>query len=296
MPSWLLPALAGGASLVSGLLGNRARSNQAKDQAKLYNDWLKQYQQTGQGLMGQAQAAGWNPFGPKTSTSFGTTTGSSSMRGGGEFSNRPQITEEYQPLDALMRGIMTQRLAGGSSLPEGYASSAARGINESFAGADQAARNMAARRGLSGEQTYAVGSPIAAQRAGALADMRSSLPLLEREMQNQDIGLTQGLQSAFGRGEAGKSSQWQQGSQSSQTSGQSTTPFGAGDLSALMSILAPPSPMQSGQTGTSGLATGLDSLGGLLGFLAANQSGKPQNPMMQLPTTTNRTGLGYIQP
>lgn len=285
--SFLIPAIAGGASLLSGLFGNKAKNDQAKESADLYNNWLKNYQGTGQGLYNQAQAAGWNPFGPQTSTSSGTTTGSTSSRGGSTYSNRPDITAEYQPLDELMRGIMTGRLAGGSSLPAGYASNAARGINESFEGADAAARNLAARRGLSGEQSYAVASPVSRARAGALADMRGSLPLLERQMQNEDIGITQGLQSAFGRGESGQSRNWQSGTSSSQSQGSQTNPFNASDLSALMRVLAPPSPMQGSKTGTSGVATGLDSIGSLLGFLASQQGNKPSSPGMP-------TGNGWI--
>jgi hypothetical protein len=263
MPFPLLPVIAGGASLLSGLFGNKAKSNQAKEQADLYNNWLKQYQQTGQGLFNQAQAGGWNPFGPQTSTSTSSTTGGGST----SFKNNPFITENYKPLDELMRGIMTGRLSGGSSLPAGYASNAARAINESYEGADTAARNLAARRGLSGEQSYAVASPASRARAGALADMRGNLPLLERQMQNEDIGITQGLQSAFGTGQEGRSntSSW------SNTSGSQTNPFSASDLSALMRVLAPPSPQQGSQTGTSGVATGLDSLGALLGFLSSQQ-------------------------
>lgn len=275
MPAWLLPAIAGGASLISGLFGNKAKNDQAKEQADLYNNWLKQYMGTGQGLYGQAQQAGWNPFGPQVSTTTGSQTGTTSSQGGSKssYSNRPVITSEYAPLDELMRGIMTQRLSGGSSLPEGYASNAARAINESFAGTDAAARNLAAKRGLSGEQSYAVASPGATARAGALADMRGNLPLLERQMRNEDIGITQGLQSAFGRGEAGEqeSRNWQTGQSSSQSSGQSSNPFGASDLAALMGVLAPPSPQQGSKTGTSGIATGMDSLAGLLGFLASQQ-------------------------
>lgn len=263
MPAWLLPAISGGASLLSGLFGNKAKNNQAKEQADLYNNWLKQYMNTGQGLYQQAQAGGWNPFGPQTSTSTSSTTGGSST----SFRNNPFITENYKPLDELMRGIMTGRLSGGSSLPAGYASNAARGINESYEGADAAARNLAARRGLSGEQSYAVASPASRARAGALADMRGSLPLLERQMQNEDIGITQGLQAAFGTGQEGRSntSSWSEGQ------GSQTNPFSASDLSALMRVLAPPSPMQGSQTGTSGVATGLDSLAGLLGFLSSQQ-------------------------
>lgn len=271
---FLIPAIAGGASLLSGIFGNKAKANQQKEQANLYNNWLKQYMQTGQNLLGGAMGQGWNPYGPKVSTSQGTT----SSTGGSSFSNMPVITGQYAPLDELMRGIMTRRLSGGSSLPQGYASSAARAINQSYAGADAAARNLAARRGLSGEQTYAVASPANAARAGALADMQAQIPLLERQLQNEDIGITQGLQSAFGRGERGNTSQWSQG----QSSGTQTSPFTAGDLSGLMSILAPPSPMQGTQTGTSGFATGLDSLGALLGFLSSQQ-GMKQTPYQQNP-------------
>jgi len=266
--AWPIVAAAA-ASLASSLLKNRAQGQQQGEQAQLYNNWLQQYMKTGQNLMGGAMGSGWNPYGPKVSTSQGT----SSSQGGSSFSNRPFITTEYAPLDELMRGIMTGRLSGGSSLPAGYASSAARAINESYEGADTAARNLAASRGLSGEQTYAVASPAARARAGALADMRAQLPLLERQMQNEDIGITQGLQSAFGRGEKGTTSTWGTTNQS----GTQTSPFTAADLSALMSILAPPSPQQGTKTGTSMVAGGLDSLGALMGFLASQQGNKPKS-------------------
>lgn len=275
---FLIPAIAGGASLLSSIFGNRAKQNQANEQANLYNNWLKQYMGTGQNLMQGAMGQGWNPYGPQTSTSTGTT----SSQGGGSqsYSNRPVITGEYQGIDALMRGIMTGRLSNPSSLPAGYASNQARAINESYEGADAAARNMAASRGLSGEQAYAIASPANRARAGALADMRGNIPLLERQMQNEDINIARGLQQAFGTGQQGQStsSTWNQGS----SSGSQTNPFSASDLSALMNVLAPKAPMQSGQTGTSGVATGLDSLGGLLGFLASQQGGGQQQPNAQM--------------
>ena len=260
---WLIPAIAGGASLISGIYGNKAKNNQAKEQANLYNNWLKQYMGTGQSLMGQAQAGGWNPFGPQTSTSQGTTSSS----GGGHSSTTPTITGNYQGIDALMRNIMQGRLGSPSSLPAGYASNQARAINQSYEGADQAARNMAASRGLSGEQSYAVASPANRARAGALADMRGNIPLLERQMQNEDVQLAANLQKMFGTGQDTTSSQWSSG----QSSGSQTNPFSASDLSALKRIMVPPSPQQGSQTGTSGVATGLDSLGALMGFLASQQ-------------------------
>ena len=276
--------LALGLGAVGSYLNSRSQGKQAQSQADLYNNWLKNYQNTGQNLLGQAQAQGFNPFGPQVSTS--QNQGQTSMQGNTSFSNRPTITGEYAPLDAMMRSIMSGRLAGGSSLPQGYAQNAIRGINESFEGTDQAARNLAARRGLSGEQTYAVASPNQRARAGAIADLRGSLPLLEREMQNQDIGITSGLQSAFGRGESGSSRTSQFGTSSSQ--GQSSNPFSTGDLSQLMSVLMPPGPQQTTQTGQSALGTGFSSLGGLLGFLASQQG---QRQMGQTPMLHGNEGL-----
>jgi hypothetical protein len=178
----------------------------------------------------------------------------------------------------LMRNIMQGRLSNPSSLPAGYASNAARAINQSYEGADQAARNMAASRGLSGEQSYAVASPSNRARAGDLADMRGNLPLLERQMQNEDVNLAASLQNMFGKGQDTTSSQWSSG----QSSGSQTNPFSASDLSALMKIMVPPSPQQGTQTGTSGVASGLDSLGALMGYLAAQQKSGQQQPNAQM--------------
>jgi hypothetical protein len=88
-------------------------------------------------------------------------------------------------------------------------------------------------------------------------------------MQNEDVQLAANLQKMFGTGQEGTSSQWSSG----ESSGSQTNPFSASDLSALMKIMAPPAPMQGTQTGTSNVATGLDSLGALMGFLAAQQGG-----------------------
>ena len=282
LPALLIPAISAGASLLSGIFGNKAKQNQANESANLYNNWLKQYGQTGQNLMGQAQAQGWNPFGPQTSTSQGTTSSS----GSSHSSMTPTITGNYQGIDELMRGIMTGRLGSPSSLPAGYASNRTRAINQSYEGADQAARNMAASRGLSGEQAYAVASPSNRARAGDIADMRGEIPLLERQMQNEDVQLAANLQKMFGTGQDTTSSQWSSG----QSSGSQTNPFSADDLSALMRIMVPPGPQQGTQTGTSNVATGLDSLGALMGFLAAQQGqgggnmtqGQPNQTMMNL--------------
>jgi hypothetical protein len=137
---------------------------------------------------------------------------------------------------------------------------------------------MAASRGLSGEQSYAVASPSNRARAGDLADMRGNLPLLERQMQNEDVNLAASLQNMFGKGQDTTSSQWSSG----QSSGSQTNPFSASDLSALMKIMVPPSPQQGTQTGTSGVASGLDSLGALMGYLAAQQKSGQQQPNAQM--------------
>src|SRR5262245_23621409 len=121
---FLIPA-ALGLGAVGSFLNSRSQANQQKDQANMYNNWLKQYQGTGQNLFNSAQAAGWNPYGPSVATSNSTTNSSGGSNT--SFSNRPVITGEYAPIDAAMRSIIQGRLSSPSSLPAGYAQNAIRG-------------------------------------------------------------------------------------------------------------------------------------------------------------------------
>ena len=95
---------------------------------------------------------------------------------------------------------MTDRLSRGSSLPPGYEANAIRKINEASAGGAAAASNAAARKGLSGQQVFGLNAPIQTARAGAIADLRGNVPLLEREMANQDMAAEGQRQAQFGTG------------------------------------------------------------------------------------------------
>lgn len=215
-----------------------AQARAAQDRARLYNEYLSKRDTASGDIIGQLTAGGYSPYGPQTTTN--TSSGYSSS------TSDPHITAEYQPLESSLRGIVQGRLNSPSSLPAGYAENAVRSINDSYAGANQAAINAAGRKGLSGQQTYALASPTQTARAGQIADLRGNIPLLERQMQNQDLSLAQALTQAFGRGETTNTRYGQTGS--------TTAPP---NIQNLMALLLGPGPNASMQTGYDQFGGGL---------------------------------------
>lgn len=271
-----LPVIAGGASLLGGLLSGNAQKNQAKDQANLYNKYLGNYQ-TGQ----NAYRDYITGLGPQTTTSFGTDNSNTSQTGtqSSLSETSPTLSAEYSPLVGAVNEMLAGRLKAGGALPYGYAESAVRSINDTFAGAEQAARNAAARFGLSGPQATAGLIPLQTARAGQIADFRAAMPLKARELENQDMQLAQSLAAAFGRGQrtASSGTSSSTGMSRGMRTGSQTGPAPILGAEAFL----PPGPMQTTQSGSSALGGALGSAGSMMGFLAANKAfgggGQPQN-------------------
>jgi hypothetical protein len=138
----------------------------------------------------------------------------------------------------------------------------ARGTNDAYQGAQVAAQNLAARRGLSGEQAAAIGTPIEIARAGKIADAANQLPILGRQLQNEDLQLASSLAERFGKGTSmrGTSDTTQSGWSSGTSSGTTTAPP---DISAITSLLMPQAPNQAAATGSM-VSTGAENLGATL--------------------------------
>lgn len=168
----------------SGQVANSVNTQLNQNEAA-YNAWLKSIQD----MVG---GSGYDFFAPRT------TTGSSRSVSKVNQLVSPEVLPAYQGLVNMVKGAVTNRLARPSALPPGYAERATTAINKSYEGATQAARNLAARRGLSGEQTFGAAMPIESDRAGKIADFIANLPLTERNLQNEDIGLGEALAQAFG--------------------------------------------------------------------------------------------------
>lgn len=155
--------------------------NQQRKDYQQYQDMLKQF-------MG-----GYNFFAPQTTTQQSTTHTDQRVT--------PETTKEYMNLDRLSRGILERRLGPGGSLPPRYATQGADEIARSYRGAQTQAANLAASRGLSAQQEVAGITPIATAQAADTNKFLTNLPLLERQMRNEDLGLEAQRQAQFGTGQ-----------------------------------------------------------------------------------------------
>lgn len=110
---------------------------------------------------------------------------------GGYFKNRQQssTTPNYGSLQGLIESLMRQRLQGSTDL-SGYRSQGIQDTNHTFDLIGQSQANDLTARGLST-------SPVAATvdatrqnaRAGAISRFQNSIPLLQRQLQGDDLGM-----------------------------------------------------------------------------------------------------------
>jgi hypothetical protein len=113
----------------------------------------------------------------------------------------PTLSPQFQPLQALLLQQAMKRLQGGG-LPQGYENQGVAGINKTFGLADMALQNRLTARGLG--RSNIAGSALGrleTGRAGAIGQFENSLPLLQRDLQNEDLQFGQGLL-GMGRGTA----------------------------------------------------------------------------------------------
>lgn len=148
-----------------------------------------------------------------------------------QFTNRQTPTElpEWGELGNLLRSSVTQRLQQGpGQFLRGYEETGIGRINRTFDTLRQAQENSLTRRGLAG-------SPIAGAsdlglnlgRGSQIADFQSRIPLLERDIGNQDLGMAMSL---FGSRPLGQTA-------SGRSSGQSETVQSPSIMSSIMPLL-----------------------------------------------------------
>jgi hypothetical protein len=202
---------------------SRSRGDALDEQTRLWNEFLKRRAADTSGMVDRLIQNGYDPFGPQTTKNSSNTQGTYSSSTSTKSSTRPVITPEYKKLEGMFRGLLEGRLARPSSLPPGYAERGVKDINASYAGAEASLRNVAARRGLSGEQTFGAGMPIASARAKGIGDFMVDVPLKERELQTQDISLASQLAQAFGLGSDTNTNSNTSGRSSSLTNSTMTT-------------------------------------------------------------------------
>lgn len=163
-------------------------------------------------------------------TSTQTTTSANTA------TSAPTVTPEYSPLQKMLIDRATASLQRPAALPRGYEEQGIRGINRTYDLAEQSLGNNLTARGLGG-------SPIAGAAEGRLSGGRASdivqfqgtLPLLERQMQQEDLASAMNMLN-FGIGRSTTGSNTGSGTTAGNMQYNEGSPFGAG-ISTLAQLL-----------------------------------------------------------
>lgn len=111
----------------------------------------------------------------------------------------PTMDPAYGPLQSMILGQVQNRLANGTDL-SGYTGSGISNINQGYNAIKTSQNNDLTARGLASSPVAgAVDATRENARAGDIASFRNSIPLLQRQFQNEDLGSATNLL-GLGRG------------------------------------------------------------------------------------------------
>jgi hypothetical protein len=178
-------------------------------------------------------AAGSSLLGGLLGNSKSARTGTSSSSGTSSSTITPVGDPRYTELgDTMIQQVLTQ-LQQGSQLPAGYESLGINNINDVYRLTQQKNENDLTRRGLSTSPVSGVvSSNTNMGRAGQISDFENALPLIERQMQQENLNSALNVYNTqrYGQTQTGTSSQ----------TGTTTNPgsAAAGGLGSLGTMLA----------------------------------------------------------
>lgn len=120
--------------------------------------------------------------------------GSGAAVAGGALANRskqvstPTLDPKYAGVQQTVLDLITKRLTDTPADMTGYTANGISDINRTFALSKQASDNNLSARGLSTSPVAAtVDSTRGMAQAGAIARFKNSIPLLQRDLQTQDL-------------------------------------------------------------------------------------------------------------
>lgn len=108
----------------------------------------------------------------------------------------PTLSPEYKTLNDLLRARAEQRLKDTIDM-SGYEANGLANINDAYSGADAAIENSLTARGLS--RSPVAGNAVTQsnlRRGGDAAQFLNTIPQLQRQYQNEDMGFASGLLNA----------------------------------------------------------------------------------------------------
>lgn len=220
-------------------------------------------------ITGAASGRGGGGGGGSTSSSMMSSLSKTIQ----DMTQTPFLTPEYQGLGDNMKSILAGRLASGvsggpSPFGQGYLSTGTAAINDQYGTMRKALENRLSSSGMFGSAgpTEAGYGYLDANRGRDIANLRGQVPLLDRQLQDQDLGMAAQLARVFGLGQKQHSESTtnttQRGTSTSSSSG------GGGGGSIIPPNILPDAFYQAhaGESG-GGLTNTLGTIGGILGLL-----------------------------
>jgi hypothetical protein len=125
--------------------------------------------------------------------------GSRASKSKSTSTSTPTLSPQFKPLQDLLLQQAMSRLQNPTSL-QGYESQGLSGINKTFGLGDMALQARLRARGLGRSNIAgAADARLEGDRLGQISQFQNGLPLLQRDLQNQDLQFGQGLL-GMGRG------------------------------------------------------------------------------------------------
>jgi len=248
------PAISAGLGLLQGREANKG--NLASQEA--YNKYIRDLQARGGRAQSMFDAAGFDPFAARTTTSGGTSSGTSDTLQRINQLQQQRVANSPQT-QALIDSIVGQNQANldrPSVLPEGTLSRMVAAINQTGGGAERAAMEKAGMRGAGAGQTYGALSGPSQARAAQIADLVANwVPggpqeqAMRAQFRNEALGTAQ---SQAGSDTRTTGTTRTTGSTTGQTSGSSTGPASMSDIGNYFNMIdpapvGPELPMTTGQ-------------------------------------------------
>lgn len=164
-----------------------------------------------------------------------TTSNNSSTNNSTSTVGPTQLDPQYAGLQNMIMPMIMKRLQSPGGVPRGYEEAGIRSTNRTYDLGKQSLDNNLTARGLGTSPIAgAAGTRLETGRLGSISDFQQSLPMIGRQMQNEDLATAmQNLE--FGRSLAGHTVT---NTGTNTSTGQATTSQGGGKVSNMIGDMA----------------------------------------------------------
>jgi hypothetical protein len=256
---------------IGGLFSGNAKAKAAQDQANLYNQFLGSSDAAKSAIIDKLKAAGYDIFGPQTTSQTGTNYGTQSTnqftRGSSDTSRTTAAAN--QAVEDALRANMTDLVGRAKAgVSQGEILNQIANINKTSDAASRAVANKVAGLGLGGAQAAGAYTPAELSRVGAVQNYLASVPQLAlnreaaaNEQVNQFLNQRAGTHQNYQSNTSG---------QTNMSGGSTGTTTGGPNIGNILSLMMPTGPKASLKTGQSGIGSFLQGLAPAAGEAAGS--------------------------